>query len=605
MKKRQLFLPILLVIATLLLALVACDTTPDPEGSSTGTPESSESTTEQKEEETTEPPIVHEHTFSDDWSYDTENHWHAATCGHKNENRDKAGHVLGTWEPEFAPGCMVNGSEKRACECGYTERKPVVAVGHNFVDGVCSVCTYKKPAPGDTSWYNGVYYGGETLKINQSINVWDDASIDNAAKYTQGPDAKGSDPVQNLCYDRNVNVAATLGLTLEFTPSDWRYSGIMPGIEALVSAKTTPDLIINDIYPIDKMTLSGMLVNVKTTDEATYGKNYFNFAAKADDRDIWLNDYMLGTTVDESKVYFVAGDYFLDVLRTTRAMYVNTDILMTSASSLYADLDAFYKMVKDGGFTMDKMAELMTLAHKGDVTGFIGTLNINQVDFSVVEPDGAGSVKMAEAPAGLAETVAAFVRFNKVDAQSTAAKKGTLYEAFSAGDALFVGNNSLWLGDLERDCMKNMQTKSALVFPKAIATQDYRSFTHDSAEVGYIPVNAENKQSFSKASAFLQLVNEQSAEIFHIYTTEVLPGAGASAGQKDMIALLYGTLGSSFEQFMVNQIGVLGESTTKFYTLFSTAVSSGSTDIVDQYKANYNSYVTGLAELKKQFAALK
>ncbi len=34
----------------------------------------------------------HTHTYSDEWSYDEDYHWHAATCGHTDETKDRAAH---------------------------------------------------------------------------------------------------------------------------------------------------------------------------------------------------------------------------------------------------------------------------------------------------------------------------------------------------------------------------------------------------------------------------------------------------------------------------------------------------------------------------------
>lgn len=48
----------------------------------------------------------HEHTFATEWSYDETNHWHAATCEHKDERADVA--------------------------------------AHTFEDGVCTVCGYEE-----------------------------------------------------------------------------------------------------------------------------------------------------------------------------------------------------------------------------------------------------------------------------------------------------------------------------------------------------------------------------------------------------------------------------------------------------------------------------
>lgn len=38
-------------------------------------------------------PVPHEHTYSDEWSYDEETHWHAATCEHQDLIKDEGYHV--------------------------------------------------------------------------------------------------------------------------------------------------------------------------------------------------------------------------------------------------------------------------------------------------------------------------------------------------------------------------------------------------------------------------------------------------------------------------------------------------------------------------------
>ncbi len=75
--------------------------------------------------ETTE---EHKHTFSDAWTYDDTNHWHAATCDHKTEVSGKAAHTL--------------------------------------KDGACTVCGYRQsgtPSDQDTTFnvvFNLNYQGG-------------------------------------------------------------------------------------------------------------------------------------------------------------------------------------------------------------------------------------------------------------------------------------------------------------------------------------------------------------------------------------------------------------------------------------------------------------
>ena len=54
-------------------------------------------------------PETHTHTFSDTWTYDETNHWHAATCEHTEEKSDVAPHTL-----------VKNADEtEESCMCGY------------------------------------------------------------------------------------------------------------------------------------------------------------------------------------------------------------------------------------------------------------------------------------------------------------------------------------------------------------------------------------------------------------------------------------------------------------------------------------------------------
>ena len=64
----------------------------------------------------------HVHSFDTEWTYDTDYHWHAATCEHTDQVKDKAPHVWdsGTILAEASYG--VEGSVKFTCEqCGQTK----------------------------------------------------------------------------------------------------------------------------------------------------------------------------------------------------------------------------------------------------------------------------------------------------------------------------------------------------------------------------------------------------------------------------------------------------------------------------------------------------
>ncbi len=118
---------------------------------------------------------VHEHTFSEEWSYDETNHWHAATCTDTEECATATsnvtahsyyanGHcsVCGAVDPEYvppvpectehsysveetkAPTCTEDGEKTFTCdECGYSYTQAVAALGHTEekVEGTAPTCT--------------------------------------------------------------------------------------------------------------------------------------------------------------------------------------------------------------------------------------------------------------------------------------------------------------------------------------------------------------------------------------------------------------------------------------------------------------------------------
>ncbi len=57
-------------------------------------------------------------------------------------------HVFGDWTVETEPTCTEPGVRCRVCQqCGLKEREEIPALGHDFVDGVCTRCGAVDPAP--------------------------------------------------------------------------------------------------------------------------------------------------------------------------------------------------------------------------------------------------------------------------------------------------------------------------------------------------------------------------------------------------------------------------------------------------------------------------
>ena len=78
------------------------------------------------------PVIEHEHSYSEEWSSDENNHWHACECGAK---ADTAAHTYGEWSVTKEATETETGSRERTCTvCDYmqTETIPVIEHEHSY-----------------------------------------------------------------------------------------------------------------------------------------------------------------------------------------------------------------------------------------------------------------------------------------------------------------------------------------------------------------------------------------------------------------------------------------------------------------------------------------
>lgn len=118
---------------------------------------------------------VHTHTYSDEWTCDEANHWHAAACGHDVKS-GLAEHNFG--EPTVTPSvCTKQGSEEYVCQtCGYKKTVSLDLAKHSFdgewqKDGdchwkVCTICNTAKSSIAVHSWNDGTVTKQPTADAN-------------------------------------------------------------------------------------------------------------------------------------------------------------------------------------------------------------------------------------------------------------------------------------------------------------------------------------------------------------------------------------------------------------------------------------------------------
>ena len=125
---------LLVLFGVAVLSLSGCEMIPNK------TPTEEEPTTENDPSSEidssgeTEPP-VHSHTFSEDWSHDSEHHWHASTCGHDVIDGE-SDHTFGNWVIDIQPTEEESGSKHKTCSvCGYSLVETIEKLTHVHTPG--------------------------------------------------------------------------------------------------------------------------------------------------------------------------------------------------------------------------------------------------------------------------------------------------------------------------------------------------------------------------------------------------------------------------------------------------------------------------------------
>ena len=123
--------------------------------------------------------LDHVHTFDTErWDYDTENHWHPATCGHADEKKDLAAHVWNEGVVTKEPTEAEEGVKTYTCTtCGKTKTAPIGRLDHVHT---FDMDTWKHDA--ENHWHPATC-GHTDEKKDFASHVWDDGVVTKPADY--------------------------------------------------------------------------------------------------------------------------------------------------------------------------------------------------------------------------------------------------------------------------------------------------------------------------------------------------------------------------------------------------------------------------------------
>lgn len=116
----------------------------------------------------------HKHTYSSEWTYNNEAHWHAATCEHTSETKDYAAHTYKAWVIDRPASIEAAGSKHRDCKvCPYVEVQAIPILAHDHQPGTPTEEDRVEPTCVDTGSYYEVtrceLCGEELSRVHHTI----------------------------------------------------------------------------------------------------------------------------------------------------------------------------------------------------------------------------------------------------------------------------------------------------------------------------------------------------------------------------------------------------------------------------------------------------
>ena len=476
--------------------------------------------------------------------------------------------------------------------------------------------------------------------VNKSIEA---TGTGNSLIYLQGPDEETGDLSRvdyKAAYERHALVCDVLGLEmgedLVYTMTGWDYAcdSILPTIEAYnnANAKDTPNIIIHQNYGMVRAGITGQLYNALDDDphlnNADKGiKNWFDLTA-----DGWYYDMMMENTLSEDHVYMLMGDYFIDQLRFAFGVLVN-NAMIDDVCAVYGGMEYLYDLVRNGEWDYDTMFEIALWGYYDDgaetIMGIIGDSSWTARTFfassglDIFKKDASGNPSYITAEGNDVLAIhnwldsmvnmqkEAFVETDWGTNLTLNTSRSNTAEAFIQGRSVFAINQMIL--SFEGANIQNMDDAASIV-PTPMYQEmwketadgelvpNYRALTSDNAGSGGILITSSFAQ-FSVASAFLQLMTEQSEEFFTQYYDAGLKlrdNSSGSQGHIEMLDFIHEGICSPMSFLYDNYCSKsVGDENIKTYGwIMQDVIKSGTNTFASSWKSQHSAKVTRWTAIK-------
>ena len=242
-----------------------------------------------------------------------------------------------------------------------------------------------KPTPDDGEVDDDGDIGGaptsnwwDNLDFDKTLTIMISNAVDNELtpggdSYMKGPDLKldesgGSfEKVQNAVYDRNRAAKKNLGVELEYIYCQAVWGSVMGEIRNKEnSGNGTADMYCDLMYDLVALSVEpGMFSNLlkyTTKDDAKLGKdNYVGGFLDIRAKNGYYVDFMNDMALSNDKMFLLASDYYLDVLRAMLVMPFNLQMYVDRIDSTDTNGESLYAMVEEGEWTWDKLMSMSSV----------------------------------------------------------------------------------------------------------------------------------------------------------------------------------------------------------------------------------------------------
>lgn len=509
---------------------------------------------------------------------------------------------------------------------------------------------------GEDAWWDQIDYDPTTLRFKMTKNTNNEELPSGCERYMEGKGGSNT-TIDQMVADRNedalyyTNIEEVL-YTYYPDEDDYNFAHTFDKMydEIYNPDLDSPDMYCNWMTDMLVASLKGCFANVYSQER---GANYI----KLDDPG-YMSELMGSLTLNQEKIYVIASDYFIDLIRSFFCVPVSVDLFNKVVNEDLCEdydgnghnIDDFFNQVLEGKWTYAKMMEYCAAVYRDtnadvadedlkDTLGFAlgynglpaaGLVYTSSVTVISKEKDenGTGFVYgYADENQDLYSLAAAIQQL--VDAKgvmcvtaSDAAGVGvtdtgpellSIRQQFTAGKMLFGG--IILVGSLEYGAYQDMKEDEGGGFgvvpvPVYKAGDKYLTQIHVVGRAGGISFYT---QKFSECTAFLHYQSSNSTDILNRYYDVNLTYDVADdlEGNVEMLKYLRSNVRTSFDKLFEDAIGFLYEnqgdeltSANRWHAIICKAYYRKA-DIRTEYRSLVGMKNIRLQELVTQYVSLQ